>query len=90
MGTETPGDGTRPAVSMAEAVRNVTFRSALKGYNIDEVDQYLGELADRLEGGAPVEPAGVRSVAFRQALKGYRLEEVDEFLEAVARQLPGG
>jgi cell division initiation protein len=43
-------DGTSPAQSILETLRTVEFRLGLKGYNVDEVDEYLEKAAVEAEG----------------------------------------
>jgi DivIVA domain-containing protein len=70
-----------PLVSRLRAER---FRRALKGYNVDEVDELLEALAARRERGEALFPEDVISNGFRISWKGYHKQDVDDFLERIA------
>ena len=79
------GDWARKRGNLAQRpeylARTVEFRLGLKGYNVDEVDEFLDALAQKLERGEALVPEDVTSHEFRLGLKGYNVDEVDEFLE---------
>ena|ERR1700757_385011 len=85
-----PGDWLTP-----EQVRNVAFaRPPLgkRGYNEDEVDEFLDaiEAALRNPAGRILTPEEVRNKVFskpRIGHRGYNEDEVDAFLDVVERQL---
>ena len=64
-----------------------------RGYNEDEVDEFLDLLESTLRGtGAHVTGAQVRAVAFGRppiGKRGYDMDEVDAFLDLAAAQLDG-
>jgi len=68
------------------SIRNASFTLTPTGYNPEEVDRYLGELADDL--GA--DPGDVRNASFSLTPTGYNPEEVDEYLSQVADTLAAG
>ncbi len=70
--SETP---TRPT-----DIGRMTFPTALKGYNVDEVNSFLKKVADRLENGEEVPPSELSQVQFRLGLKGYDVKAVDGYL----------
>ncbi len=78
-----------------EQVRNVAFGRpprGKRGYNEDEVDEFLGviEAALRNPAGRILTPQQVRNKVFskpRIGRRGYNEDDVDAFLEAVERQL---
>src|SRR5271167_1681531 len=43
-------DNSQPLASILETLRTVEFRLGLKGYNVDEVDEYLDKAAQESEG----------------------------------------
>jgi DivIVA domain-containing protein len=59
------------------------FRLVWKGYNVDEVDEFLDALAVKVESGVALFPEDIRSNEFRLGLKGYDRREVDAFIEGV-------
>jgi len=65
-------------------LRDEEFRHALKGYNVEEVDEFLEALAARLERGEALFPEDVMSNGFRISWKGYHKQDVDSFLELLA------
>ena len=70
-----------PSPSVLETLRTVEFRLGLKGYNVDEVDEYLEKAA--------VEAEGLQE-QFRQANERLRqaTERISQ-LEAERRSAPG-
>ena len=88
-----------PALS---ALRTVEFPEVLKGYDRDEVDEYLclaaveADLAiaglaedrpvDRPTQVPPVLDA-LRTVMFRKTFRGYHRDQVDEYLDCAAREV---
>jgi DivIVA domain-containing protein len=65
-------------------LRNEEFRHALKGYNVEEVDEFLQALAARLERGETLFPEDMISNGFRISWKGYFMQDVDSFLKLMA------
>ena len=63
-----------------------------EAYNIDEVDRFLEDLADRLDRREPVDAQWVRDFTFQTVrfVKGYDIDEVDDFLSRVERELSYG
>jgi DivIVA domain-containing protein len=76
-----------PPPPMTSFLRTVTFRRALKGYDVHQVDEFLEALAAKLQRGEEVFSEDVTSDEFRLSWKGYHTEEVDEFLERLAATL---
>ena len=68
-------------------LRTEEFRRALKGYNVDEVDEFLEALAARRERGEALFPEDVISIGFRNSWKGYHKQDVDAFLERTAASI---
>jgi DivIVA domain-containing protein len=73
-----------PAPPLASLPRIVEFRLAFKGYNVDQVDEFLDSLAAKLDRGEELFAEDVISNEFRISWKGYNKGEVDEFLERLA------
>jgi len=73
-------DSAPPAQSILETLRTVEFRLGLKGYNVDEVDEYLEKAAVEAEG--MVEQLRQANERLRQA------SERISVLEAEKRQAP--
>ena len=69
------------------SIRNASFTLTPTGYNPEEVDRYLGELADDL---GAADPGDVRNASFSLTPTGYNPEEVDEYLSQVADALAAG
>jgi len=69
---------------LVSGLRTEEFHLALKGYNVDEVDEFLEALAARIEIGESLFPEDVISNEFRISWKGYDKQDVDGFLERVA------
>ena len=81
----------------ASEAESVTFRTALRGYRLDEVDAFLdavvatlrshesasGQFSGRLSG------LDVEQVTFSTALRGYDLSDVDDFLGRLVVTLKG-
>jgi DivIVA domain-containing protein len=68
-------------------LRTVEFRLGSQGYNVDEVDEFLDGLADKLERNGELLFQDVIHDEFRLGLKGYKVDEVDEFLDGLADKL---
>jgi DivIVA domain-containing protein len=66
------------------SIRNASFTLTPTGYNPEEVDRFLGDLADDLAGAAP---SDIRNASFSLTPTGYNPEEVDEYLSLVADAL---
>jgi DivIVA domain-containing protein len=66
-------DSSQPAQSILETLRTVEFRLGLKGYNVDEVDEYLEKAA--VEAEAMQEQARQASERLRQA--GERIAQLE-------------
>src|SRR4051794_909445 len=66
------------------SIRNASFSLTPTGYNPEEVDRFLGDLADDLRG---ADPGDIRNASFSLTPTGYNPEEVDEYLAAVADAL---
>ena len=45
-----PMDNSQAPASILDTLRTVEFRLGLKGYNVDEVDEYLDKAAQEAEG----------------------------------------
>ena len=69
---------------LVSALRTEEFRLALKGYNVDEVDKFLGGLAARLERNDALFPEDVIRNEFRTSWKGYNKQDVHDFLRQIA------
>ncbi|HZD02473.1 MAG TPA: DivIVA domain-containing protein [Actinomycetes bacterium] len=79
----------------AHDVAAKTFSWALRGYSVDEVDQFLGRVAVELArvmgepvGGPPrLSSHDIASKRFTLLPRGYAMHEVDDFLAQLAAQL---
>jgi DivIVA domain-containing protein len=69
----------------ASAIRKTKFSEKLRGYHPRDVDQFLAQVADRIDAGLPVAEMA-RDVKFREKLRGYRPDEVDALLSRLASQ----
>jgi len=58
-----------------------------RGYDVDDVDEFLDRLVSALEGGAPVTADEVRAAPFRPRRGGYAEDAVDETLDRVVEFL---
>ena len=67
------------------SIRSASFSLTPTGYNPEEVDRFLGELADATSGS--IDLAEVRNASFSLTPTGYNPEEVDQFLGSIADQL---
>ena len=67
------------------SIRNASFSLTPTGYNPEQVDRFLGELAE--SGVAGIDPSSLRSASFSLTPTGYNPEEVDRFLGSIADQL---
>lgn len=67
-------DSTAPSQSILDTLRTVEFRLGLKGYNVDEVDEYLEKAA--VEAEAVQEQLRVANDRLRQANE--RIEQLEE------------
>ncbi len=63
-------------------VRALKFRETLKGYDRDDVDDFLGEMAMAIDAGCFPWKV-VQGVEFHQSWKGYHRAEVDQFLAGI-------
>ena len=63
-------------------VRAVKFRETLKGYDRDDVDDFLEEMAMAIDAGCFPWKV-VQGVEFHQTWKGYHRGEVDQFLSGI-------
>jgi DivIVA domain-containing protein len=79
----------------AHDVASKTFTRSLRGYSVDEVDQFLGRVAvelarvigEHLGGGPPrLTSRDIASKRFTLLPRGYAMHEVDDFLAQVAAQ----
>jgi DivIVA domain-containing protein len=74
----------------AHDVAAKTFRRELRGYNVDEVNQFLGRVAVELAraiGGPPrLSSRDIASKRFTLLPRGYAMHEVDDFLTQLAAQ----
>jgi DivIVA domain-containing protein len=68
------------------SIRNASFSLTPTGYNPEEVDRYLAELADGI---ATADAFDVRNASFSLTPTGYNPEEVDEYLSQIADALSG-
>jgi DivIVA domain-containing protein len=64
------------------SIRNASFSLTPTGYNPEEVDRFLSDLADSAESG--IDLAVVRNASFSLTPTGYNPEEVDRFLAQLA------
>ena len=60
------------------SIRTASFSLTPTGYNPEEVDRFLAELADATPGS--IELAELRNASFSLTPTGYNPEEVDQFL----------
>ncbi|SHG92384.1 DivIVA domain-containing protein [Streptoalloteichus hindustanus] len=75
-----------------DEVRHATFTTTgfgTRGYREREVVDFLGRVADTLDGAGDVTAAQVRDVEFRSTLGrgGFAEDEVDALLDRVEREL---
>jgi DivIVA domain-containing protein len=74
-------------------VRGATFSTpppGQQGYDAQQVDDLLEQVAQRLEGRGGLTADDVRNVRFSESLpltRGYREDDVDEFLDEAAETL---
>ena len=66
------------------SIRSASFSLTPTGYNPEEVDRFLAELADAT---SSIDLAEVRNASFSLTPTGYNPEEVDQFLGSIADQL---
>lgn len=80
-------DGQADARELADLLRNATFPQTRirPGYKIEEVDAFLGKLAEALDRGERVDPEHIHRVQFgtTRLRPGYDDEVVDAFLDKV-------
>src|SRR6478672_11019814 len=67
------------------SIRTASFSLTPTGYNPEEVDRFLAELADASSGS--IDLAELRNASFSLTPTGYNPEEVDRFLGSIADQL---
>ena len=67
------------------SIRNASFSLTPTGYNPEEVDRFLNDLADN--GLESANPAAIRNASFSLTPTGYNPEEVDHYLVDIADQL---
>src|SRR6476646_268068 len=67
------------------SIRTASFSLSPTGYNPEEVDRFLAELAAATPG--PIDLAELRNASFSLTPTGYNPEEVDQFLGSIADQL---
>ncbi|EWM14114.1 DivIVA domain-containing protein [Kutzneria sp. 744] len=77
-----------PTLTPAD-VRTVRFERG-PGYDVDEVDAFLAQVAQALTGRGTLTAEQVEEVVFASRKHGYRPRDVDAFLERVRRQLSTG
>jgi len=98
-------DVTSGRTSAIDALRTVEFSQTLRGYHIDDVDEYLERVAVEAEvlrhelwrharaydvtRGRTPAIDALRTVEFRQSLRGYQIDDVSEYLLRVASELDG-
>lgn len=76
--------------SVRTRITHVQFRLTLNGYNVDEVDNFLADLAQRIEIGDTISGKDLSDLSFDRSLKGYETQEVDAFVQVLASQLNSG
>src|SRR3954451_9366798 len=67
------------------SIRTASFSLTPTGYNPEEVDRFLAELADATPGS--IDLAELRNASCSLTPTGYNPEEVDQFLGSIADQL---
>jgi DivIVA domain-containing protein len=81
-------DGPATAQEMAEMVRTAKFRTTRlqPGYDEEQVDNFLDEIAETLAESRPLDPALVRAAVFSttRVRPGYAQEDVNALLDKVA------
>lgn len=69
-------------------IRNKTFQTVRfrEGYDVDEVDDFLDEVIDRMKAGNPMTAAELAARTFQTVRfkEGYDVAEVDGFLDELA------
>ena len=78
-----------PANLTPADVRTVRFERG-PGYDVEQVDAFLDQVAQALTGRGTLTAYQVRDVVFASRKNGYRPRDVDGFLERVHRQLSTG
>jgi DivIVA domain-containing protein len=73
------GPGHKARTRTSEQVRDTTFQTVRRGYDITQVDRLLRRIAAELDAGRPVEPL-VSNATFRTQLVGYDVAAVNRFL----------
>ncbi|CAJ1586692.1 DivIVA domain-containing protein [[Mycobacterium] wendilense] len=79
----------------ADDVRDVRFsmpRFGRRGYDEDQIDAFLDEVVERLEGRGTLTAEDVRQFRFRRppwGKRGYNEQEVEEFTARIADTLAG-
>jgi DivIVA domain-containing protein len=68
-----------------DEVRAYEFHEQFRGYNPNQVDQLLQQIADALDGGRPISEL-MAVIELRRSMRGYRMSDVDEFLEQLRLQ----
>lgn len=58
-------------------------RALRRGYDVDDVDDFVDQVLAALDGGAPLDPVRVREVSFRPRRGGYDEDAVDDMLDRV-------
>ena len=70
--------------ALAEGVRRVEFTQGVRGYHVDEVDEFLERVAVHVEaGGSPA--ALIEQAEFRLSARGYNVDDVDDYLERLSQ-----
>ena len=91
-----PGSAPTGSALTADQVHTVAFskpKFGKRGYNVDEVDDFLERVEDTLRdpsAGGGVSPADVHDVKFSNppwGKRGYNEDEVDAFLDVIASEL---
>jgi DivIVA domain-containing protein len=77
-----------PTLTLAD-VRTARFERG-PGYDVDEVDAFLAQVAQALTGRGKLTAEQVQEVVFTSRKHGYRPRDVDAFLDRVYRQLSTG
>jgi DivIVA domain-containing protein len=77
----------REEIAAPYAKRFPRVRPLRRGYDIDDVDDFLDRVAAALAGGPPLTVDAVRHAAFRPRRGGYGEEAVDETLDRVVELL---
>lgn len=71
--------------SVPDSTENPDFRQVLRGYNVSDVDRFLGDVTTRLQSGETMSASELRDIGFRTSIRGYDMDEVDAWIKALGK-----